>query len=342
MKAVVLVGGFGTRLRPLTETIKKELLPLVDRPILDHTLDRLGRHGVHEVIMSSPYLESAFHPFIEARRGDPMITWVTEREPLGTGGAIVHTLDQLGDEPFFALNGDILTDLDLTAMLAFHRERSAAVTIALHRVEDARAFGLVETEPGGRVLAFREKPEEPIPGDVNAGTYLIDPAVLRAWTADREISIEREIFPEVIASGHAVFGFVEQAYWMDLGTPEKYLQAHRDMLAGRVQGIEYEAPWIAATADVEPGATIASTCAIGAEARVADGASVQDSVLHPGASVGAGAAVRDSVIGPGAHVGARADVRSCVLGAGARVPDGMAIADARVDTDTEAAPAQSS
>ena len=139
MKAVVLVGGEGTRLRPLTETMPKPLLPLMDRRSLDHVLDHLARHGVHEVVLSSPYLESTFEPFIDARRGEPAITWVTEREPLGTGGAIVNALDRLGDEPFFALNGDILTDLDLTAMLALHRERAADVTIALHHVEDARA-----------------------------------------------------------------------------------------------------------------------------------------------------------------------------------------------------------
>jgi NDP-sugar pyrophosphorylase family protein len=166
MKAVVLVGGFGTRLRPLTETIKKELLPLVDRPILDHTLDRLVRHGVTEVVMSSPYLEEAFHPFIEARRGEPAITWVTETEPLGTGGAIVNTLEAVGDEPFFALNGDICTDLDLSAMRAFHKEQQASVTIALHHVEDARAFGLVITDPERRVLEFRQNPQGPNPRDL--------------------------------------------------------------------------------------------------------------------------------------------------------------------------------
>jgi mannose-1-phosphate guanylyltransferase len=336
MKAVVLVGGFGTRLRPLTETIKKELLPLVDRPILDHTLDRLGRHGVHEVIMSSPYLESAFHPFIEARRGDPKITWVTESEPLDTGGAIVNTLAFLDDEPFFALNGDILTDLDLSAMRAFHGERGAEVTIALHHVEDASAFGLVDTDDHGRVLAFREKPEEPVPGDVNAGTYLLDPDVLRRWSADRKISIEREIFPEVIATGHAVFGFPGNCYWIDLGTPEKYLQAHRDMLAGEVGGVSYEAPWIAPTADVEAGASIDAASAIGAEARVAPGARIDRSVIHPGASVAPGGAVADSIVGPGAHVGVGARVDRCVLGAGARVPDGLALADQTVATDAEA------
>jgi mannose-1-phosphate guanylyltransferase len=336
MKAVVLVGGEGTRMRPLTETTPKPLIPMVDRPGLDHVLDHLARHGVDEVVLSSPYLERVFHPFIAARHGHPAITWITETEPLGTGGAIVHALSALGDEPFFALNGDILTDLDLSGMRAFHDNRGASVTIALHRVEDARAFGLVETESGGRVRAFKEKPEEPIPGDVNAGTYLLDPAVLRSWTADRSISIEREIFPDVIAAGHPVFGFPGDCYWMDLGTPEKYLQAHRDILAGQVRGLDYEAPWIAADADVEDGASIGLGCAIGAEARVAPGATVEDSVLHPGASVAAGATVRDSIVGAGAHVGAGADVRGCVFGAGSRVPDGMAIADLKVPTDAEA------
>ena len=131
----------------------------MDRPSLDHVLDHLARHGVHEVVLSSPYLEDMFDPFIRSRHGDPAITWITETAPLGTGGAIVNALAALGDEPFFALNGDILTDLDLTAMLAFHRERGADATIALHHVEDARAFGLVLTGADGRVEEFREKPE---------------------------------------------------------------------------------------------------------------------------------------------------------------------------------------
>lgn len=339
MKAVVLVGGFGTRLRPLTETVKKELLPLVDRPVLDHVLDHLARHGVHEVILSSPYLEEAFHPFIEARQGDPAITWITEAAPLGTGGAIVNALDAVGNDPFFALNGDILTDLDLTGMLASHRERDAVVTISLHHVEDARAFGLVAMDERGRVLEFLEKPLDAIPGDVNAGTYILDPATLRPWSADRELSIEREIFPSVIASGGPVYGYVSDAYWLDLGTPEKYLQAHFDMLDGKVHGVRYEAPWVAATAGVDPGSRLGRWVAIGAEARVGPDAQVDDSVVHPGASIGAGARVLRSILGPGAHVGAGATVEDCVLGAGSRVPDEVSLSGQRVPTDTEAAPA---
>jgi NDP-sugar pyrophosphorylase family protein len=229
MKAVILVGGEGTRMRPLTETVPKPLLPLMDRPALDHVLDHLVRHGVHEVVLSSPYLEREFHPFIEARQGDPSITWITETNPLGTGGAIVNALEAAGDDAFFALNGDILTDLDLTAMRGFHETKKASITIALHHVEDARAFGLVASDVDSRVLEFREKPQDPTPGDVNAGTYLLDPAVLTDWAPGENASIERDIFPAVIASGHPVYGFVADAYWLDLGTPEKYLQAHFDM-----------------------------------------------------------------------------------------------------------------
>jgi mannose-1-phosphate guanylyltransferase len=338
MKAVVLVGGEGTRMRPLTEVTPKPLIPLVDRPGLDHVLDLLARHGVHEVVLSSPYLERTFHPFIAARHGDPAITWITEEVPLGTGGAIVNARPALGDEPFFALNGDILTDLDLTAMRAFHREHDAAITIALHHVDDARAFGLVPTEEDGRVREFREKPELSVPGDVNAGTYLLDPAVLSSWTPDRAISIEREVFPSVIEAGHPVFGFPGECYWMDLGTPEKYLQAHYDLLAGRVRDVRYEAPWIAPTADVEVGSSIGTRSTIGAEARVATGAIVEDSVIHPGASIAKGAVVRATIVGPGARVGANAVVTASVLGAGSSVPDGLTIAGQKVPTDAEATP----
>jgi mannose-1-phosphate guanylyltransferase len=319
--------------------VKKELLPLVDRAILDHTLDRLVRHGVHEVVMSSPYLEDLFHPFIESRRGEPRITWVTEREALDTGGAIVNAVDRLDpDEPFFALNGDILTDLDMTAMLALHRTHDAAATIALHHVEDARAFGLVELEPDGRIRAFREKPEEPIPGDVNAGTYVLDPRALSAWTADRPISIEREIFPGVIDAGRPVYGFGSRAYWRDLGTPENYLRAHADLLDGKVSGATYPAPWIAADATVDPDAELGRWVAVGAGARVAGGARVDDAVLHPGCVVGTGASVTGSIVGPAATVGAGAVVTASVLGEGATVPDGQRLEGARVQPFSEPEP----
>ncbi len=334
MKAVVLVGGEGTRMRPLTETMPKPLLPLMDRPSLAHVLDHLGRHGVTEVVLSSPYLEETFGPFIQSRHGHPRVTWITETAPLGTGGAIVNALDRLGTEPFFALNGDILTDLDLTAMLAHHRDHAAVATIALHRVEDARAFGLVITDPDGRVREFREKPTELIPGDINAGTYLIDPAGMGVWEPGVAASIEREIFPGIIASGQPVYGFPSDAYWLDLGTPQNYLQAHFDMLEGRVHGVTYPAPWLGDGAGVDSRAHVGHWVAIGAGARIGADAQVDDSVLLPGAQVLPGARVLRSVIGTDAEVGARAAIEDSVLGERAVVPGGVVLQGERVSANT--------
>ncbi|HEY6566909.1 MAG TPA: NDP-sugar synthase [Actinomycetota bacterium] len=339
MKAVVLVGGEGTRLRPLTETMPKPLLPLMDRRSLDHVLDHLARHGVHEVVLSSPYLESTFEPFIEARRGEPAITWVTEREPLGTGGAIVNALDRLGDEPFFALNGDILTDLDLTTMLTLHRERAADVTIALHHVEDARAFGLVVTTPDGRVTEFREKPEHLVPGDVNAGTYLLDPAALNAWQPGIAASIERDIFPRVIEAGRTVVGFASNAYWLDLGTPEKYLQAHFDMMEGKVHDVAYPAPWVAEDAEVDLRSHLGRWVAVGSGAIVGADAQIDDSVIMAGSVVEPGARVVDSILGFGSRVGAAATVQGSVFGEGAAVGPGVVLEGVKVPAGTTADPA---
>lgn len=337
MKAVVLVGGEGTRLRPITETIPKPLLPLMDRPSLDHVLDHLARHGVHEVVLSSSYLESTFHGFIEARRGDPAITWITETEPLGTGGAIVNALEHVGDEPFLGLNGDILTDLDLTAMVEMHRDRGAVATIALTRVEDARPFGLVPTAPDGRVIEFREKPAELVPGDINAGTYVLDPAALRAWPRGENASIERDIFPALIERERLVYGFVSDAYWLDLGTPEKYLQAHFDLLEGRVRGEpSYAAPYLDDGAEIDLRAHVGRWVVAGAGARIGPDAQVDDSVLHQGAVVEAGARVVGSVLGPRATVGAGATVTGSALAEGASVPPGLAVDGARISAGRRA------
>jgi len=243
----------------------------------------------------------------------------------------VNALEHLGDEPFFALNGDILTDLDLTAMLAFHRERSAAATIALHHVEDARPFGLVATEPDGRVLEFREKPADLVPGDINAGTYVLDPVPLREWRRGENASIERDIFPAVIASGRPVYGFLSRAYWLDLGTPEKYLQAHFDILEGKVAGEPvYPAPFVAEGAEVDPSAHLGRRAVLGVGAKVGADAEVDDSVLHPGAVVQAGARIVGSILGAGSVVGAGARVSGSVLAEGARVAADTILENARV------------
>jgi mannose-1-phosphate guanylyltransferase len=334
VKAVVLVGGEGTRLRPLTETMPKPLLPLVDRSILDHVLDHLLAHGIWDVLMSSPYLEHTFHPFIEARGGEPAIAWVTEREPLGTGGAIVSVMERLGHEPFFALNGDVLTDLDLTAMLASHRERGAAVTIASHRVKDARAFGLVVADPTGRITEFREKPADRVPGDINAGTYVLEPSALRSWPVGTNTSIEKEIFPKLIRDGAAVIRFDDDAYWLDLGTPEQYLRAHVDLLEGRVRGSSYPAPWIGAGASLDPTARVGRTVAIGRGASVGSEAQLDEAVLMAEASVEARGRVERSIVGARGVVGEGATLVDSVLGEGVVVPAGVTLEGVRLGSGT--------
>jgi mannose-1-phosphate guanylyltransferase len=332
MKAVVLVGGEGTRLRPLTETLPKPLVPLVDRPSLDHVLDHLAGHGVHEVVLSSSYLEETFHAFIQARRGDPSITWITETEPLGTGGAIVNALEALDtDEPFFALNGDILTDLDLTEMLARHHDRGATATIALTHVEDARPYGLVPMDADGRVLEFREKPAELVPGDINAGTYVLEPTALEGWARAENVSIERQIFPALIADGRPLAGFVSQAYWMDLGTPQAYLQAQFDLLDGRVDGHRsYAKPFVDAGGRIDEGATVNDHVVVGPNATIDAGAQVHDSVLHERATVEPDAVVERSILGPGSTVMRGASVSDSVLGEGAVVGAGASVHEGRV------------
>ena len=335
MKAVVLVGGEGTRLRPITETIPKPLVPLMDRASLDHVLDHLARHDVHEVVLSSSYLEDEFRAFIKARKGDPRITWITEEAPLGTGGAIVNAVSRFKRreraEPFFALNGDILTDLDLAAMMRRHVEVGAAATIALTHVEDARPFGLVPTEPDGRVIEFREKPAELMPGDINAGTYVLSPDALDPWEAGRNVSIERKIFPSMIADGLPVHGFLSDAYWMDLGTPEQYLQAHFDILDGKVAfEPAYPSPFVAADASVDPSAALGPWVVVGSGAEIGSSVTLADTVMHPGSGIGDGATVTGTILGPGARIGAGANVRGSVLGEDAVVPAGSVLEGAKV------------
>jgi len=326
----VLVGGEGTRLRPLTETIPKPLLPLVDRPFLHQVLDHLGAHGVHEVILSSPYLERTFEPFMAERHGDPRVTWITESEPLGTAGAIVNALEHVAGETFLVLNGDILTDLDLSALVAFHRDRAAVGTIALTPVQDARPYGLVAADADGRVLEFREKPSELVPGKINAGTYVLEPKSLEGWERGKQISIEREVFPALIERGEPLYASVSDAYWMDLGTPERYLQAHVDVLDGKLRGRSFPAPFVAESARVSKDAEIDRHAVIGVMCTVGSTANVIRSVLHDAVAVGHGARVEGSILGTRSSVEDGAVVLGSVLAEGARVRSGARVDGARL------------
>ena len=334
MRAVVLVGGEGTRMRPLTETVPKPLLPFLNRPFLDHVLDQLASHGVDEVICSSRYLESVFLAFLESRGGrPPEVRWITEAQPLGTAGAIAGAREHV-DETFLALNGDVLSDLDLGALIAFHRDREAVATIALTPVEDARPFGLVEMDERGRVAAFREKPADPIPGTINAGVYVLEPRALDGIAPEVTVSIERETFPGLIDRGEGVFGFVAPGYWRDLGTPQAYLEGHLDALDGRIPAyLGLDGPLVGQDVRIGTGAEVSSRVVLGTGVRVGDGARLDRAVVHEGAVIGDRARVHGCVVGARARVGRDAELRDSVLGAGARIEDGIGLLDARVGRD---------
>jgi mannose-1-phosphate guanylyltransferase len=324
VQAVVLVGGEGTRLRPLTSDVPKPAVTLVDRPFLAYAIEWLAAHGVSEVVLACGFLPDVLREALgEQERAGVAITYVAEPEPLGTAGAIRFAAEALGDrldDRFLALNGDVLTDLDLSALVRTHEERGARATIALYPVEDSSAYGLVRYDDRGRVLEFLEKTGEEMPGEINAGAYVLDRSVLDLVPAGRAVSIEREVFPRLVGDGLSALPL--DGYWMDIGTPERYLQASWDILEGRVETrVEPTSPGLL----VAEGATIAADAQVGPRAilsagcRVEAGAEVDASVLLDGCTVGAGARVRDSILAPGARVEPGAQLVDAVVGRDERV-----------------------
>ncbi|HEX5614766.1 MAG TPA: NDP-sugar synthase [Acidimicrobiia bacterium] len=338
MKAVVLVGGEGTRLRPLTYTTPKPLLPIANVPFLVRQLAWLERHGVDEAVLSLGYLPDAFEAaFPSGRCGHVRLRYAVEEQPLGTAGAIRFAAETI-DEPFLVCNGDVLTDLDVRAMVEFHERNRAHATIALAPVDDPSAFGVVPTTATGQVIAFVEKPP---PGKapsnwINAGTYVLEPSFLERIPPRLQVSIERETFPRLLEQEHgAVFGYQNDSYWLDIGTPEKYLQAHADLLAGHLDrvpapGAHQREPgiWVQGDVDIAPDAQMVGPVLLGAGSRLGAGALLRRAVLGAGATIGARAVVDGAVVHEGASVGDDATVTRSVLGARARVDAGASVSDA--------------
>ena len=326
MQAIVLVGGEGTRLRPLTETVPKPALTLVDRPFLAYMIEWLAGHGVSEVVLACGFLPDVLREALagEEERAGVSISFVVEPERRGTAGAIRFAADQLGDrldDRFLALNGDVLTDLDLTALLRAHEQRGASATLGLHPVEDSSAYGLVHSDPEGAVLAFLEKTGEAAPGEVNAGMYALERSVLELIPPGEEVSIERDVFPRLVGEG--LHGLRLDGYWMDIGTPERYLQASWDILERRVETrVQPTAPGMHVGAEVQiaDGATVGPRVVLGAGCRVEAGAEVRDSVLLNGCMVGEGARVSGSILSAGVAVEAGATLEDSVAGQDERVP----------------------
>lgn len=328
MRAVVLVGGFGTRLRPLTLTRPKQMLPIVDRPMIEHVLGHLAVHGIDDVVLSMGYRPDAFSDvYPSGTCAGVTVHYAVEPEPLDTAGAIrFAALDAGIDERFVVVNGDVLTDLDVSALVAFHGERGAEGTIALHKVEDPSAFGVVPTDAHGRVEAFVEKPpRHEAPTDlINAGTYVLEPSVLDRIEPGRRVSIEREVFPAMVADG-TLYAMSGDTYWIDTGTPALYIRAQLDLLDG-LRGEPVDG--VHGTATIDASADL-SRSVVGMDATVGAGAVVHESVLLGGAAIGPSTRVERSVIGFGATVGEGAELDGCVIGDGEDIPAGTRLHDVR-------------
>ncbi len=346
LPAVILVGGQGTRLRPLTDRTRKDMLPLVDRPLLAYTFEHLARHGVEHAIVSCGHLPSQIQSVFRDRHDNMSLAYAVEDEPLGTGGAIGFAGREL-EGSFFALNGDSLREADLNELVAFHRSNGAKATILLTPVADPSRYGLVRTAADGRVETFLEKPRpEEIDTDlINAGLYVLEPEVLELVPPQRTVSIEREVFPRLAAEG-SVFGVALPGYWLDVGTPESYLQAHRDVLervfetaVGDALGSDFTLVdetadvhsdaklvppvYVGPGAVVERGSRLGSLAVLGAGARLEEGAIVENAVVGAHTRVGASAVVIGSILGDDAELGAGSELRNlAVVGPGAKVGSG--------------------
>ena len=331
MQAILLVGGFGTRLRPLTLTTPKQMLPVLHRPMIEHAVSGLARHGVDRVVLALGYHDDVFRAaYPDGRCAGVELCSVVEPEPLDTAGAIRFAYETSGmgasEATFLVANGDVITDLDVGEMLGLHRSAGAEATIHLIEVEDPSRYGVVVTDPDGRVSAFMEKPQPPAPSNwINAGTYLMEPSVIGRIDGGRRVSVEREVFPAMVGAG-TMWGLRHNTYWIDVGTPQTYLQAQLDVLDGR-RGPAPAA--VSPEASIDPEATVERSVVM-TGAVVGAAAMVRGSAVHSGAVIEAGATVVDSVVGSGATVGRDARVTDGTLvGEGFNVEPGTVLSDAR-------------
>ncbi|MGW5737679.1 MULTISPECIES: mannose-1-phosphate guanylyltransferase [Streptomyces] len=329
-EAILLVGGKGTRLRPLTVHTPKPMVPAAGVPFLTHQLARARAAGVDHIVLATSYLAEVFEPYF----GDGSalglhIEYVTESEPLGTGGAIRNVASRLRsdpDEPVLIFNGDILTGLDIRALVTTHEESGADVSLHLTKVTDPRAFGLVPTDGTGRVQAFLEKPQTPeeiVTDQINAGAYVFRRSVIDTIPVGRPVSVERETFPDLLASGAHLQGMVDSTYWLDLGTPQAFVRGSADLVLGRAPSPAVPGRCgdrlVLPTATVAPDAKLTGGTVVGEHAVIGEGARVDGSTVLAGAVVEPNAVVTDSLIGAGARVGARTVLAGAVIGDGADV-----------------------
>ena len=297
--AILLVGGFGTRLMPLTKNTPKPMLTVAGIPVTEHQIAMAKSAGITEIVLATSYLSEVFTPYFgDGSKWGIKIKYAVEKEPLGTGGAIRNAAQLLDThESVVVLNGDVLSSHNLTEQILQHESHDADITLHLTQVEDARAFGCVPTDSDGRVTAFLEKMENPVTNQINAGCYVFNPRVISAIPLDKVVSVERQTFPQLVASGAKVFGYVESAYWLDIGTPRALLKASIDIV--KRSGDFLAMPG----ARIDPTAVITGGSCIGVNSIVGAGAVLDGSIVEAGCVIGSNSRITDSFVADGAKVG---------------------------------------
>ena len=344
--AVILVGGLGTRLRPLTLSAPKPMLPTAGVPFLTHLISRVRDAGVRHVVLGTSYRAQVFEDhFGDGTDLGVELEYVVETEALGTGGGIRNVADALRGDTVLVFNGDNLIGVDLGAFLAAHQARGADVTLCLHRVPDARPYGCVPTDPDGRVTAFLEKDPNPVTDQINAGLYAFRRPVIDSIPVGRPVSVERETFPGLLEAGATIMGFLNDGYWRDFGTPADFIAGSADLVRGIAPSPAVPEPGerlVLPGADIDPTAVISGGSTIGRDASVAAGVRVDGSVVFDAAQIAPDAVVVRSAVGAGAGIGQGTVIEDAVIGdravlgagielrAGARVWPGVRLADGAI------------
>ncbi len=323
-QAILLVGGFGTRLMPLTRNVPKPMLPVAGLPVTEHQLVTARRAGITSLVLATSYLSEVFIPYFgDGSRWGMKLHYAVEEEPLGTGGAIRNAAQLLTkDESIVIFNGDVLSSHDLARQIQMHESLDADVTMHLTHVADARAYGCVPIDRDGRVTAFLEKMEKPVANTINAGCYVFNSRVIEQIPEGKVVSIEREIFPELVDQGRPVYGMVDDSYWIDIGTPAALLQGSIDVVRNTansavLDGVRVEhrsQDYVAHEgAVIEPGSIITGGSAIGRGAHIGAGALVDGSIICDGAKVLAGAQIRNSFVAAGTTVSGQLNVHDSYI-----------------------------
>ena len=325
MQALILAGGEGTRLRPLTSTVPKPVVPLVDRPFIRFMLDWLRSHGVDDVVMSCGHLASGVRNVLgDGTAFGIRLTYVEEPRPMGTGGAVKYAEPLLQDR-FLMLNGDVLTDMDLTGQIAQHEQTGARATLALTPVEDPSAYGLVRTRDGGEVTEFVEKPapDQIDTRNISAGAYVLERSVLDLLEPEQPASIERDVFPRLVGEG--LYGYVSDGYWLDIGTPERYLEGTFDILEGTVSSDVQKRmgqAYLCVEQDVENAGRIIPSALVESGCRIREGARIGGRVvLERGVTVGEQTTIERAVVMQGTEIGRNCTLSGCIVGGGVRIGD---------------------